>query len=395
LQPQKALTLLDVIPRMRGFDRSPSITSFQGLSVRTFENIENNTAPQSNIIMATRDYLRLKVADADGKLLLTPMALLIYPNCGRNIGRSYDINDISQGVASLKVQDQSDNNQNLGTAFNNKRQNRSWIIENIVLPSIQSAPDLDFITVDHECFVIAEEFRKRWERWITDYAWYNFVLLLCGCRQFPLLLLQNPTKTHNKVYEEMIKCPTIDWINEAFESIGLMPNVVPVLDICSFFSNEELRLMDEETELCAIKEAFELTERIIKILRPSVIISCQCWSWRYSESNMLPWLLSSSEKATCNSEAFLVRLGEEDIWVVNGFHPMTLKYRNDENLEKVLKALFRDMYTPYVSMHDSLTFLFKLLAVEMRQFSEVLATFNLNLRRLANALQDEKLGSNC
>lgn len=191
----------------------------------------------------------------------------------------------------------------------------------------------------------------------------------------------------------MIKCPTFDWINKTFESIGLMLRTVPILDICSFFSDRELKLMDEETKLCAIKEAFELTERIIKALRPSVIISCQCWSWRYAESNMLPWLVSSSKRATCNSEAFQIRLGDQDIWVVNGFHPMTLQYENDGNLEKVLEALFQEVYTPYVSVHDSFAFLFKLLAVEMRRFSEVLATFNLNLRRLANKLQDEKFGS--
>src|SRR5207248_1254638 len=90
------------------------------------------------------------------------------------------------------------------------------------------------------------------------------------------VLLQNPSKSHVENYEEMVKCPTINWISEALKAIGLSLDVVPVLDICVLFSDRDLANMDEETKERAIEAAYALTEKILRILRPRIIICCQC-----------------------------------------------------------------------------------------------------------------------
>ena len=64
------------------------------------------------------------------------------------------------------------------------------------------------ITVDHPCFKYSEEFWKWLDmpRETLD----NHKRLACGKRNFPLLLLLNPTKSHELPYLEMVEqTPTL------------------------------------------------------------------------------------------------------------------------------------------------------------------------------------------
>lgn len=229
-------------------------------------------------------------------------------------------------------------------------------MNNVLQPDLDASRDHKFITENDECFVPADEFRKHWN--IGDEPWRNFVRLLCGCTRFPFLLLQNPSKAHIKPYETMIQCHTIAWMSTSLQGLGLSLDEVCILDICALFSDDDLDAMDEENKWRAVEAAYALTEKIIRILRPSVLICCQCvtrgrwdrsWNtiWKPAE-NELAGLLCSSTKEATKRVAISIDLGDHTLWAIRGFHPMYFLRSAPvgEASERILLQLFHDVYEP-------------------------------------------------
>jgi hypothetical protein len=232
--------------------------------------------------------------------------------------------------------------------------NRQWVIGNVLQPALDTTYEYKLITENHDCFKPGRRFRKRWD--IKAAPWDNFVRLLSGCLHFPFVLLQNPSNAHTQSFEEMRQGYTINWLSEVLSRIGLSLNDVPVLDICALFSDEDLQEMDAEKRSRAVEDAYQLVEEMLRILRPILIISCQCmtqgtWkadgkeAWKPADNDLARRLCSSVPK-TIALQAVAIDSGDLRIWVIRGFHPRRLCYKPD--LSPVLTKLFRDIYEPCV-----------------------------------------------
>lgn len=231
---------------------------------------------------------------------------------------------------------------------------RARVVDEVLQQHLDAIHDYEFITEDHECFALGREFRNRWN--IDEKPWDNFVRLLCGCKHFPFVLLQNPSNAHTKRYEEMIQCPTFTWMSITLGKIGLSLDEVPILDICVLFSDDDLKAMDGETRWRAVEAAYGLVEEILKILRPGIIICCQCVTlgrrdsyrretWRPAKSDLAQQLCSSISEAE-NRKAVSINLGGHTLWAVRGFHPGFHRFGKDKVWEDVLVQLFNDVYGP-------------------------------------------------
>ncbi|WDK09165.1 hypothetical protein CGRA01v4_00443 [Colletotrichum graminicola] len=156
------------------------------------------------------------------------------------------------------------------------------------------------------------------------------------------------------VFEEMIKGPTLDWISEQLKTCGLSIDEVPILDICSFFSDDDLEEMGSKERYEAVNASYGLALDILAILKPEVILCCQCTTKGYWEhgrevrrpaADPLARRLCSSIDDTKMERAEPIDIRGHTAWVVKGFHPGHLVHRPDR--EPVLIRLFGEIFEPY------------------------------------------------
>jgi hypothetical protein len=254
----------------------------------------------------------------------------------------YDIDILTASIASINLRDTQ----------------RQHVIKTILKPALQDASHADYIHENDDCFNPGRKLRKALN--IKYEPWNNFVRLLCGIRHFPILLLQNPTNKHDKPYEEMITCPTIQWIDEALQELGLSLELVPILDICSLLSTADIQALDYRSRQPTIEKSYDMVEETLKILKPSIISVCQCATkgtfyktrsaWGRAENETARALCSSLRdlEAECASEVWLG--DDHKTWAVKGCHPMRVIYQDgttaNKATERHLKQMIRDMYGP-------------------------------------------------
>lgn len=233
-------------------------------------------------------------------------------------------------------------------------------MNDILEPSLRAASEFQLITENDDCFEPARRFRDRWA--IQPNQWHNFTRLLCGSRYIPLILLQNPSNAHSKSYDEMIRCDTIDYISHLLERSALPLRLVPILDVCSLFSDEDLQAMDGTRRREAVEAAYKLTEDILATLKPKLIICCHCatrsGAWKEEGDgahrtrrqvwepaiNQLARQLCSSVLDAKNARAAPIDIHGHTTWVIKGFHPRYAMVKASD--EEVLVRLFKDIYEP-------------------------------------------------
>ncbi|KAH9225561.1 hypothetical protein K456DRAFT_1852011, partial [Colletotrichum gloeosporioides 23] len=237
---------------------------------------------------------------------------------------------------------------------------RGRAVNDVLEPSLGAASEFQLITENDDCFAPARRFRDQWA--IKPNQWHNFARLLCGSRHIPLILLLNPSNAHSKSYEEMIQCDTIDYISDLLKCSALPLTLVPILDVCSLFSDEDLQAMDGDRRREAVEAAYKLTEDILAILQPKLIICCQCatrsGAWKEEGDgahstrrqvwepamNQLARQLCSSVRDAKNARATPIDIHGHTAWVIKGFHPRYAKEKPSE--KEVLVRLFKDIYEP-------------------------------------------------
>lgn len=253
---------------------------------------------------------------------------------------------------------------------------RQTFVKDSLLPHLQTTRNFQKIDKNHACFELPEVKNIVQKYDVIDPAmnrWKNFQQLLCGYEDLPIIVLQNPSNDHTKDFGEMIQCRTIKWISDILEDIGLKLEDVPIIDICSFFSMDDINNLGKQ-KWAAVEESYKATEAIIRFLDPIAVISCQCatkgqyWKrnhgrlervvrWKEAE-NGLARSLASDERDMEASRVKIVPLGSQVMWMVNGIHPMRIVYEleqlKDESpsaggLERSLKLVFQDVYRPCVS----------------------------------------------
>lgn len=231
-------------------------------------------------------------------------------------------------------------------------------MENIIRPGLESGEEAELIDAEHDCFQlpILKAFRKKYN--VSRNAWNNFVRLLCGYRKLPFIVLQNPTKDHDLEYDKMVECPTIRWMSETLTDIGLKLEEVPILDVCILLSTKNINYLGSSgiDKWAAVEESYQATQELVKVLRPKVVVSCQCAtegrvSWNRvvtwaSAKNTLAQDLCSSRKLMKRACAKVIRMEGHTMWMVYGMHPMRLEYSQDPTEETILKQVIKDVYGP-------------------------------------------------
>lgn len=245
---------------------------------------------------------------------------------------------------------------------------RQKCVKDYLLPYLDKIHHLIKIEKDHGCFKLPEVrslVEKYFLNFATDNRWQNFQQLLCGYQDLPAIILLNPSNAHTEDFSKMALCPTIKWISDTLDKIGLKVEDVPILDICGFFSSNDLEDLGE-LKWIAVEESYRATDAILRYLQPSTVVSCQCatkgqyqirnyvWteSWRIA-GNELARSLASSKLDMLLKRARPVPLDSEELWMVNGIHPMAAIRERQTNekisvLGKYLELVFQEVYGPCV-----------------------------------------------
>jgi len=205
----------------------------------------------------------------------------------------------------------------------------------------------------HEISTIVERFCNRWA--IPTCAAKNFMFLATGNLKFPVLLLQNPSRDHDTLdFEDMVdSCPTLVWLRDVLQALGLDMNDVMVLDVCPLLSDSWLKSVTEREAEDAIREAYDVIERILVLLRPEILISCQCatksWSTQLGRyASDFARELGSSRSAAERKRIVRLQHREHIFNIVQAYHPRFFIGRDDPNVHE-REVLLNEIISHFMS----------------------------------------------
>jgi hypothetical protein len=209
---------------------------------------------------------------------------------------------------------------------------------------------------DHPCFDHVRQYARKWH--ISDEAVNSNIKLACGYLKFPVIMLLNPAPKHESLpFDTMVaRCRTLRWIEDVLLGIGLSLADVIILDICPLLSNDRIKQLDEEgrgRKQQALSEAYDVTQKMLEMIQPSIVISCQCstsWSGWVAGGHVIARELCSSMKTARAREVKAVTVGDHKINVVQAYHPSGFLNRNRRGHQdlggQLLKVLFQRLYIP-------------------------------------------------
>lgn len=248
-----------------------------------------------------------------------------------------------------------------------RKPRRQQAVEETFVHSPGSKTKLRYIGDDNECFKLdsVKKFCEDYDIGLDSNQWKNFKRLLSGCQDLPFIILQNPTNAHIYEYDEMKKCPTLQWISDVLTEIGLTLEDIVIVDICSLLSENDLKQMaskDSEgpqRKDDAVERSYGMVEDILKCLKPSVVISCQCATLGTRErltsggavertwepaKNMLAGCLCSREYHAKRGWTKNIRIGTHYSLMVYAVHPRRLCF--EQSMIPVLRGIFKDVFVP-------------------------------------------------
>lgn len=231
------------------------------------------------------------------------------------------------------------------------------VIEEVLAQDLKAARD-EKLQPNHPCFQFARRFAKKWD--ISDEAVQSNIELACGYLKFPVILLLNPAPKHEDLpFDQMVKnCKTLKWIEDVLREIGLELADVVILDACTLLGNnkiDELARVGRKEE--AISEAYDVTQKMLQMLKPNIILACQCSTtfpkWDTGGHVVARELCSSMQRAK-NKEVRKVTINDHIINVVQAYHPSSflrlksggINRRHHDPSGELLKRLFDRVYLP-------------------------------------------------
>lgn len=248
------------------------------------------------------------------------------------------------------------------THGDNRIDTRQRAVDENLSPSIKSKGERRYIGEDHKCFELDSvvSFREEHKIELDGNPWKNFKRLLCGYQDLPFIILQNPTRKHVLGYEEMRKCPTLQWISDVLGEIGLTLEDVVIMDICSLLSDDDLDRMgkDSQSTWDAVEKSYAMVEDVLEFLNPSIVLSCQCvtrlgqrkrisgrlkTTWAPAD-NSLARALCSSQRDITRGTTKKINIGSSSTLCVYGVHPRRLKFKGTMIPE--LRGAFKDVFVP-------------------------------------------------
>lgn len=236
-------------------------------------------------------------------------------------------------------------------------------VEENISSSLKSKTEPRYIGENHECFELdaVAAFREEFGIKLDGNPWKNFKRLLCGCQDLPFIILQNPTNKHESEYEEMKLCPTIQWISDMLGEIGLALEDVVIMDVCSLFSDDDLKRMGKDSQHTwdAVEKSYAMVEDILEFLNPSMVLSCQCatrgqrkridgrvkTTWEPAD-NTLARTLCSSQKDVTRGVTKEIKIGSNSTLCVHGVHPRRLMFKEGTRMIPELRGAFKDVFVP-------------------------------------------------
>jgi len=230
------------------------------------------------------------------------------------------------------------------------------VIEEVLAQDLKD-PRSGKLQPDHPCFQFARRFAKKWN--ISAEAVQSHIKLACGYLKFPIILLLNPAPTHEHLpFDQMIEnCQTLNWIEDVLKEIGLELADVIILDACTLLGKKYIdELAEEGRKEEALSEAYDVTQKMLEMLKPNIILSCQC-STSFSDwgtgGHLIARELCSSLKRAKNKEVRKVTINDHIINVVQAYHPRSFLRLNGGGRSKhhdpsgeLLKGLFDRVYLP-------------------------------------------------
>ena len=313
---------------------------------------------------------------------------LVYPaSLSSSTTRPHDrqLSSSSQSIDDLTIRL---SRTRIGTTLSTKSQAHSTItvakynkaidevVHEVLDPVLQIA-DSEKLLPNHPCFDLARQYAKKWD--ISNEAVQSHIKLACGYLNFPVILLLNPAPTHEHLpFDQMVgECRTLKWIENVLEGIGLELADVMILDACTLLSNDYIRQLEEEgngRKEQALSEAYDVTQKMLEMIKPSIIISCQC-STSFSKwgtgGHVIARELCSSMRRAKNREVRKVNISGHTINVVQAYHPSSFlrldrcpngKSHHDPS-GKQLQDLFQKLYLPCGSWKSQRTIVSNALVV--------------------------------
>lgn len=266
-----------------------------------------------------------------------------------------------------------------------------------VLPRDFKAAGSGKLLPDHPCFDLARQYAKKWH--ISEEAVMSHIKLACGYLKFPVIMLLNPAPTHEYLpFDKMVDgCKTLRWIEDALYGIGLGLADVIILDICTLLGSDRIRQLDKEGKRRkeqAFSEAYDVTQKMLEMIKPNIIVSCQC-STSFSDwsagGHMIARELCSIIKRARAREVRKVNISNHTINVVQAYHPSDFLNRRGHHdpFGKLLKDLFQRLYTPcahWKSQH--IMALVASASSAMDASSNVLMTRGKEIKRISNRIAE-------
>ena len=141
-------------------------------------------------------------------------------------------------------------------------------------------PQLPQPMLNESCplYHIRQEFQKKYG--ILEASFQNWKELLCGWRNFPVILLLNPSSFDVLGYEQMAQqLPTLRWLKKNLEVLKLELCDVIIMDMFPMVMNELLEskvFMEDWSDL--VVDVFKLTWMCLQYIQLQIVLLCQCCS---------------------------------------------------------------------------------------------------------------------
>jgi hypothetical protein len=226
------------------------------------------------------------------------------------------------------------------------------LIIDVLKPQLGQKSEFNWLSPDDPCFLPVKALWEKYQ-W-PEQAFFNFRDLLCGCRNIPLILLTNP-KNDDLPFDDMVaRTSTLSWLKKVLHLCDLTLKDVMIMDLFPMLSDNRLDALDESHRDDIVREIFSLTVGILSDLKPSIIISCQCFARsppaRFRSFNHpLVDSLCSSIAGARGQRVLTATIGNFETRVVQAFHPAKIDYETGEEralLDRTLRVIFELVFTP-------------------------------------------------
>lgn len=198
------------------------------------------------------------------------------------------------------------------------------------------------------------QFQRKWS--VSEEGFLNWKALLSGWVEFPAVMLLNPSSWDHLEFDEMEgMSTTLTWLREMLAQVQLGLDDVIIFDMFPMLRddlrNDVMKRMGPAKRDELARESFALTKASLAIIRPQVLISCQCCTkptnerWGFFQDTLARNLCSSVPESQ-SERVRAVNVSAHQIQVVQGMHPQYVVQRQPD-LEEVLAGLFRRVLGPF------------------------------------------------